>query len=245
MFTHNKHFTCGVKESSSWTKLSFEDVILIYSISEAAYVLAENWDGTVFCGNKNWQTAQRLVCHYGLFNQTVCLNKVISFSETSDTIYDDLRMLYRCRRPKFTPRTLLCGISIWLRETYSSAAHRVNFCVSTAKWLRERTATLQVHCLSCLIYRQHKLRSGKSIQQRWKNPAQRKRCGTVSPLGDVRTTQHLFILICRRYTTRKTVVILQLVKLGCMFRPLPGHHQANKEILLIKVHSLALSVYLN
>jgi len=49
-----------------------------------------------------------------------------------------------------------------------------------------------------------------------------------------------FIVMCRRYTTYKTVVILQLVKLGYMFRPLPDHHQANREILLIKVHSLAL-----
>ena len=46
--------------------------------------------------------------------------------------------------------------------------------------------------------------------------------------------------MCRRYTTYKTVVILQLVKLGYMFRPLLGHHQANKETVLIKVHSLAL-----
>jgi len=46
----------------------------------------------------------------------------------------------------------------------------------------------------------------------------------------------------RRYTTYKTVVILQLVKLGYVFRPLPGHHQANKEIMLIKVHSLACCV---
>jgi len=46
--------------------------------------------------------------------------------------------------------------------------------------------------------------------------------------------------MCRRYTTYKTVVILQLVKLGYMFRALPGHHQANKETVLIKVHSLAL-----
>ena len=45
--------------------------------------------------------------------------------------------------------------------------------------------------------------------------------------------------MCRRYTTYKTVVILQLVKLGYMFRPLPDHHQANKEIGLIKVHALA------
>ena len=35
--------------------------------------------------------------------------------------------------------------------------------------------------------------------------------------------------MCRRYTTYKTVVILQLVTLGYMFRPLPGHHQASKE----------------
>ena len=41
--------------------------------------------------------------------------------------------------------------------------------------------------------------------------------------------------MCRRYTTYKTVVILQLVKLGYMFRPLPGHHQANKEIVLINL----------
>jgi len=46
--------------------------------------------------------------------------------------------------------------------------------------------------------------------------------------------------MCRRYTTYKTVVILQPVKLGYMFPPLPGHHQTNKEIVLIKVHSLAL-----
>jgi len=45
--------------------------------------------------------------------------------------------------------------------------------------------------------------------------------------------------MCRRYTTYKTFVILQLVKLGYMFRPLPDHHQANKEIVLIKVYSLA------
>jgi hypothetical protein len=38
--------------------------------------------------------------------------------------------------------------------------------------------------------------------------------------------------MCRRYTTYKTVVILQLVKLGYMFRPLRGHRQVNKEILL-------------
>jgi len=44
--------------------------------------------------------------------------------------------------------------------------------------------------------------------------------------------------MCRRYTTCKTVLILQPVKLVYMFRPLPGYHQANKEILLIKVHSL-------
>jgi len=37
--------------------------------------------------------------------------------------------------------------------------------------------------------------------------------------------------MCHRYTTYKTVVILQLVKLGYMFRLLPGHHQANKEIV--------------
>ena len=47
-----------------------------------------------------------------------------------------------------------------------------------------------------------------------------------------------------RYTTHKTVVILQLVKLGYMFRPLPCHHQANKEIVLIKVHLLALTLFL-
>jgi len=173
-------------------------VILIYSNSEAAYVLAENWDGTVFCGNKNWETAQRLVRHYGLFNQTVYLNKAISFSETSDTIYDDLRTLCRCRRPKFTPKTLLRCISILLIVTYSSAAHRVIFCVSTAKWLSERTATLHPHYLSCLIYRQHMLSFGNSIQQRWKHPAQLKRCETLSPLVDVCTTQHLFIVMCRR-----------------------------------------------
>jgi len=51
--------------------------------------------------------------------------------------------------------------------------------------------------------------------------------------------------MCRRYTTYKTVVILQLVKLGCMFRPLPRHHQADKEIVLIKVHSLANDGTLN
>jgi len=37
--------------------------------------------------------------------------------------------------------------------------------------------------------------------------------------------------MCRRYITYKTVVILQPVKLGYMFRPLPSHHQANKEIV--------------
>ena len=46
--------------------------------------------------------------------------------------------------------------------------------------------------------------------------------------------------MCRRYTTYKTVIILQMVKLGYIFRSLPGHHQANKEIVLIKVHSLVL-----
>jgi len=50
--------------------------------------------------------------------------------------------------------------------------------------------------------------------------------------------------MCRHYTTYKTVVILQRVKLGYMFRLLPGHHQANKEIVLIKVHSLALTLFL-
>ena len=35
----------------------------------------------------------------------------------------------------------------------------------------------------------------------------------------------------------KTVVILQLVNLGYMFRPLPSHHQANKEMVLIKVYN--------
>jgi len=39
--------------------------------------------------------------------------------------------------------------------------------------------------------------------------------------------------MCRRYTTYKTAVVLQLVKLGYMFRPLPGHYQANKETVLI------------
>ena len=39
----------------------------------------------------------------------------------------------------------------------------------------------------------------------------------------------LIILLFRRYTTYKTVVLLQLVKFGYMFRPLHGHHQANKE----------------
>jgi len=49
-----------------------------------------------------------------------------------------------------------------------------------------------------------------------------------------------FIIMCRCYTTyKKTVVILQLVTLGYTFRPLPGHHQACKETVLIKVHSLA------
>jgi len=48
--------------------------------------------------------------------------------------------------------------------------------------------------------------------------------------------------MCRRYTTYKTVSILQLVELGYMFRPLPGHHQAYKEIVLIKVHSLLMNV---
>jgi len=43
--------------------------------------------------------------------------------------------------------------------------------------------------------------------------------------------------MCRRYATYETVVILELVKLGYVFRPLPGHNQANREILLIKVHS--------
>jgi len=46
--------------------------------------------------------------------------------------------------------------------------------------------------------------------------------------------------MCRRYTTYKTVVILQLVELGYMFRPLPGRHQTNRKIFLIKVHSLAV-----
>jgi len=44
--------------------------------------------------------------------------------------------------------------------------------------------------------------------------------------------------MCRRYITYKNIVILQLVMLGYMFRPLPGHHQGIKEIVLIKVHSL-------
>jgi len=33
----------------------------------------------------------------------------------------------------------------------------------------------------------------------------------------------------RRYTTYKISCVSQLVTLGYMFRPLPGHHQANKE----------------
>ena len=38
------------------------------------------------------------------------------------------------------------------------------------------------------------------------------------------------LLQCALVTKRiKTAVILQLVKLGYMFRPLPGHHEANKE----------------
>jgi len=41
-----------------------------------------------------------------------------------------------------------------------------------------------------------------------------------------------FNVMCRRYTIYTTVVILQLVKLRYMFRPLAGHHQANKEIAL-------------
>ena len=43
-----------------------------------------------------------------------------------------------------------------------------------------------------------------------------------------------------KHNMLKTVVILQLVILGYMFRPLPGHHQVYKEIVLIKVHSLAI-----
>jgi len=38
-----------------------------------------------------------------------------------------------------------------------------------------------------------------------------------------------FIILCHRYTTYKTVVLLQLVTFGYMFWPLLGHHQANKE----------------
>jgi len=44
--------------------------------------------------------------------------------------------------------------------------------------------------------------------------------------------------MCRRYTTYRTVVILQLVKLGYMIRLLPGHYQVNKEIVLRYIHSL-------
>jgi len=51
----------------------------------------------------------------------------------------------------------------------------------------------------------------------------------------------LFVVMFRRYTTYKPVVLLQLVILGYMFRPLPGHHQTNKEIVLIKVHLLVFS----
>jgi len=45
--------------------------------------------------------------------------------------------------------------------------------------------------------------------------------------------------MCRRQTTYKPVLILQVVKLGYMFQPLPGHHQANKEMVLIKVYSFS------
>jgi hypothetical protein len=55
-------------------------------------------------------------------------------------------------------------------------------------------------------------------------------------------TYDWFIAMWCRYTKYETVVILQLVKFGYMFRPLPGHLQANKEIVLIKVHSLALPI---
>ena len=50
-------------------------------------------------------------------------------------------------------------------------------------------------------------------------------------------TCNLIIVMWRLFTTYKTVLILQLFKLGYLFRPLHGHHQANKEIVLIKVHS--------
>jgi len=51
-------------------------------------------------------------------------------------------------------------------------------------------------------------------------------------LGCAVLTQHI-----------KTVLILQLVKLGYMFRPLPSYHQANKEIVLIKVMNVVFCIY--
>ena len=131
------------KNKVVWRNHLFVDVILKFTISEAAYALIESWDSTVFHGYKNWENAQRLVCHYGLFSRTVRLKNTTSFSATSGTLHDDLRMFYCCRRPKFATKILLCGISIWLTVTCSSAAYRMNFCVSTEKWLRERTTMLR------------------------------------------------------------------------------------------------------
>ena len=49
----------------------------------------------------------------------------------------------------------------------------------------------------------------------------------MKPSRCVRITNLLKRAVVKQHI--KTVVILQLVKLGYMFRPLPSHHQASKE----------------
>lgn len=100
-------------------------------------------------------------------------------------------MFYCCRRLKFAPKILLCGISIWLTVTYSSAAHRVNFCVSTAKWLPESTAILRYKYTAYIFSFTVTIRSVLEPPfSRDKKTCPAEEMWNSVTLVDIRTTQH-------------------------------------------------------
>jgi hypothetical protein len=61
------------------------------------------------------RNSQRLICHYDLFSQIVRIKKAMSkrtffcFNAASDTLHEDLRTLYCCRRHTFATKALLCN----------------------------------------------------------------------------------------------------------------------------------------
>ena len=108
---------------------------------------------------QKWETAQRVICHYDLFNQIVRLQRTISrpaffcFKAASHNLYEDVRKSYFYHGYKFAIKAFVYSTQYFYVVDSNTQIYtqRRRCCVSTAKRFRRtrHNITLYVNCLSC------------------------------------------------------------------------------------------------